>query len=496
MFVLTRLARLLLLLFVLSPFLLLLPSTQGAEAADPLAEPEAEAAQTLYLPAISRQGPRSLTFGGEIRAPFLTPVTAWRAESAHLSLIRYNRVSWAEVEPTPGQRNWGALNDELEDLALLASYKMLPMVIVTGAPEWARVNPAYECGPIKADALNAYATFVHELVLRLSKPPYNVYYYEMGNEPDVHGQAVPDPNSGFGCWGDLNDPYYGGGHYGQMLKAVYPAVKAANRQAVVVTGGLLLDCDPTNSNCLAGKFLEGMLQDPAVGNSFDMLAYHAYTFARLDGQLPTYDWDLNFEKWRPRGGILLGKLQFIKQVMARYGVDKPVIMNEGTLICPSHTPGTCPEAMYDQAATYAVRLYARTLANDLVGSLWYTVDGPGWRDGGLLNPVGQVPRPAYHAVEFLARNLSNAQHVATLYPPNLEGLEGYRYSNYHRSYKFNYEIYWSNKQGVTGNVAIPQGARVYDKLGQQIDTAGMTNYTVGWEPVIVQYAVPAVTEAP
>ncbi len=63
----------------------------------------------------------------------------------------------------------------------------------------------------------------------------------------------------FGCWGDPNDKtYYGGEYYAEMLKRAYPAVKAANPQAIVLNGGLLLDCDPRypppGKDCLPADF--------------------------------------------------------------------------------------------------------------------------------------------------------------------------------------------------------------------------------------------------
>jgi hypothetical protein len=83
---------------------------------------------------------------------------------------------------------------------------------------------------------------MHDLVARYSVPPYNVKYWELWNEPDVDpalagliGGDIP-----FGCWGDSTDPYYGGGYYAEMLKAVYPRIKAADPQAQVARGRIAL----------------------------------------------------------------------------------------------------------------------------------------------------------------------------------------------------------------------------------------------------------------
>lgn len=85
-----------------------------------------------------------------------------------------------------------------------------------------------------------------QLVARYRDPKYDVRHWELGNEVDVDPSLVA-PNNGFGCWGDIKDPYYGGRHYGEMLKVVAPAIRAANPAAKIWFGGLLLDLPNTAS---------------------------------------------------------------------------------------------------------------------------------------------------------------------------------------------------------------------------------------------------------
>ena len=80
---------------------------------------------------------------------------------------------------------------------------------------------------------------MHDVVERYGSPPYNVKYWELGNEPDAAWQHIAS-DSVFGCWGDVNAPFYGGQHYGEMLKEVYPQIKSTDPDAHVVVGGLLL----------------------------------------------------------------------------------------------------------------------------------------------------------------------------------------------------------------------------------------------------------------
>ena len=95
-------------------------------------------------------------------------------------------------------------------------------------------------------------------------------------------------NSPFGCWGDLDDPYYGGRYYSEMLKVAYPTIITADPNAQVMVGGLLLECDPVNppevtsgsgelKDCTSDKFLEGILENDG-GEYFDGVSVHAYDF--------------------------------------------------------------------------------------------------------------------------------------------------------------------------------------------------------------------------
>jgi hypothetical protein len=273
--------------------------------------------QPVPPPPSPAQG-RPSVFGVEINRGHVAAVAA-RAEEARVSWVRYNSILWPEVEGSRGARDWSKLKGVEEELRTLSARGMTPMVIVRGTPGWAQKVPGSTCGPINADALGAFADFMRELVARYSAPPYNVKYWELGNEPDVDPGLVPG-NSPFGCWGDESDPYYGGGYYAEMLKQVYPAVKRADRNAQVVLGGVLLDCDPTNppagKSCKPSLFLEGILRNGGA-NAFDIVSYHAYSYwnaAQTDN-------DLEQSSWRHRGGALLGKLDFIRSVLARFGVD-------------------------------------------------------------------------------------------------------------------------------------------------------------------------------
>ncbi|MGB0386816.1 MAG: hypothetical protein ACPGWR_18540, partial [Ardenticatenaceae bacterium] len=317
-------------------------------------------------------------FGGQLLPGRGTTSVITSAVSANLSWIRYDGTDrgllWSNVEAEQGVRDWDQLALFEEEISKVSAAGLIPMVVVRSTPTWAQKNPNSFCGAIREDALDDFADFMRELVERYSGAPYNVTYWEIWNEPDVH-PALVGSTSYFGCWGDNDDPYYGGGYYAEMLKHVYPAMKAANPNVQIVTGGLNLDCDPTNpppdKDCKPAKFLEGILQNGG-GDYFDIVAYHAYPFwsATRSG-----DWDLQHGYWKHRGGVVLGKADFLQEVMAEFGYQKPLILSETSLLCTNYEtdPACQGDEFFGAQANYVIRLYTRLWANNILGGTWFTL---------------------------------------------------------------------------------------------------------------------------
>jgi hypothetical protein len=258
---------------------------------------------------------------------------------------------------------------------------------------------------LKTDTFDDYAAFLTALVNRYKEPPYNVKYWELGNEVDVDPSLLPaDLQELFGCWGDIDDPYYGGRHYGTMLNVVTPAIKAADPEAQVMIGGLLLD-SPDSTVTDPGKgtperFLEGILEAGAA-NSFDIVAFHAYPFFQGAGIDP----DLEGNKWSDEGGMIRGKAQFLRDIMQRYGVEKPLFLNEASLLLYQSDANAAPpaedelpEGFLQVQADHVVNLMDRAQEMNITSVCWYTLHGPGWRSGGLLDG-SQRPRPVYTAYQ-------------------------------------------------------------------------------------------------
>ncbi|MFN2226804.1 MAG: hypothetical protein ACK2UY_10860, partial [Anaerolineae bacterium] len=384
----------------------------------------------IYLPALFHYYPWTSPYGVEARTSLQSVDLMNKAVDLGTHWVRLNqRISWRLLQPTEGAPiDWAQLADFEDELRAIKAQGLTPMIIVDDHPEWATIE-AYGadgqrswCAAIRPDKYAAFAQFVRALVARYKVDEFDVHYWELGNEPDVDPILV-NSSSGFGCWGDIDDPYYGGDGYGQMLKVVTPAIRAEDPGARVVLGGLLLD-KPLTTDPNLGRpelFLEGILRAGAA-DAFDIVAFHAYP--SYDGSIK--DYDLYAGAWTDWGGWVPGKALFLRQMLDRYGVDKPLFLNETGLGCPSYF-AACdpPDAQFFQVqASHVTRAFARALSNDIMGLVWYTLDPPGWRYTNLVANDGSL-KPVYVAYQQLAQQLDNARYLQPVnYGP---GLEAYRF---------------------------------------------------------------------
>ena len=421
----------------------------------------------VYLPLTLRTSPLPPPiFGTEYSTSSIGSLIDLMVDSG-VYWVRINAFNWAGIQPTeqnPPVYNWNAVDEQ--SLVDAENRGLQVIATIRFAPSWAQKEPPYYCSSIKQDKFDEFAQFVKELVLRYSQPPYNIKYWELGNEPDVDPELIP-PNSVYGCWGDDQDDYYGGGYYAEMLKVIYPVIKAADPSAQVLIGGLLLNCDPTNpppgNSCKPAKFFEGILRNGG-GNYFDIVNFHGYVpYSTKSSGGPLYN-DENTPGWKAREGMVLGKINFLREVMATYGLNKPIMDTEGALLCPEYlNPGCNPptDAFYQAQADYLVWLFVRNWAEGLKGTVWYSFNGPGWRYCGLLDEHLN-PRPAYHSLDFLSQELTGTRYTARL--TQYSSLRGYEFNNNQKKIW----VLWS-PDGESHSISVPSDfQRVFDKYGNDI----------------------------
>lgn len=339
---------------------------------------------------------------------------------------RYDGFNWDAIEPErkePPEYLWSNVDEVALLNAAEGGYEIFGIILFT--PYWAQKYPGIACGPIAEKEFDRFAQFMNALVNRYSKPPYNVKYWEIGNEPDVDYKLVP-PDSGFGCWGEDADPYFGGGYYGEMLKIVYPAIKSADPEAQVVVGGLLLNCDPVNTpegmDCKSSTFIEGIL-NVGGGDYFDGISFHAYDYFFGDGAYGNVNWNSSSDTTGP---VVTVKANYLKGLLVEYGYTSKYLFNtEVAVLCGSSGKEPfCLEDNYNQTkSNYVASSNVAASAAGLNANIWYSLTG--WRASGLVEGAELTPLPAYDAYRFNADLLKDAQYIRKL--EDYEGVAGYEF---------------------------------------------------------------------
>jgi hypothetical protein len=395
--------------------------------------------------------------------------------------IRYNRLLWSELQPRENEQpDWSLLDKLKGQLAAVSPKHVNIIMVVRNTPDWAQKYPGSACGSVKESKIPAFAQFMHDLVLQLSAPPYNVKYWEVGNEPDapLRYDSMDYPLS---CWGDAGQPDFGGALYTQVLKQVSPAIKLADPEAKVLIGGLLLDCDPDHPiydkdgkllDCAPARFLEGIVSSGG-GVYFDAVSYHAYDYFSSLGNYSNPNWNASSYS---SGPVSIVKDNFVRSVLAKYGYTNKLFINtETALVC------TLPECsvansgvrtQYETTKAYYVAVdYASAKANGLAARIWYDIDG-GWRFTGLLDH--SKPLPAYYAFKTASAELGYASYVqdVTQFP----GIKGYEFSRGKHVIWFLWSI-----DGNAHTVSLPSAPLLaLDSLGTSV-TPDQT-MTVGINP--------------
>ena len=384
------------------------------------------------------------------------------AQEADNYWLRYNGLLWSTYQPNDSDEF--IRNPALETKIEATNQPGLELILVIrSTPAWAQKYPGYYCGPMGENFMKDFADFMYDVVDLYSKPPYNVMYYELWNEPDEYWGNVYSPSAEFGCWGEPEDPYFGGGYYAEMLAEVYPAIKSANPNAQVILGGLLLPCEPGSHDnwdyCNMSKFVEGVLRNNG-GDSLDYLNFHGYT--SYDTTQPSAIlMEKNEHWWDTAGGQVEGKLGYLQDLMASNGVSKPILLTEAGLADPYDNAIGDYAGFEQDKADYLVWLYARNLAKGIAGTTWYYLDGYGWESSGLLNENND-PLPAYEAFTILTSALKGASFNQEL--PSADGILGFEYSLGHKQIQL-----WFSEDGSLKRIPTPaQFLRAYDLYGNPV----------------------------
>ncbi len=451
----------------------------------------AENPQQVYLPLVHTQANhQAVPFGVEI-IPGGMPRVSQQAGELGVGWVRLNGISWQAVQPdqdtNPEEWNWEALESFDHDLQAALALNLTPIVVVDDTPVWARIHEQYPCSAIRTDRFDDYARFLKAIVARYSKPPYNVRYWELGNEVDVPWQLTSDHTAQyFGCWGDIEDPYYGGEHYGRMLNAVVPHIKEVDSSAQILAGGLMLDTPQSDADSRQGhpeRFFEGVLRVGAAAN-FDIVSFHSYPTYAAERGGRLFDSDRLNPKWKHMGGMTIGKARFLRETMQRYDVDKPLFLDEVSLLLPEGV-NTVTDDYVQAQADMIVRLLARGMFADIQVICWYTLNGPGWRNAALLDR-NQLPRPAYLVYQDFLAHTQPSRDTLQVSNEYTGEIEAYRFIKYNHDV----DVVWASKPTTT-EVEKALFTVAYTRFGARIhpieQTATTLVYPVDISPIYIHH---------
>jgi hypothetical protein len=186
------------------------------------------------------------------------------------------------------------------------------------------------------------------------------------------------------------------------------------------------------------------------GSYFDVANVHYYS-----SQEPT---------WVANGRDVAGKVNALRQVMARRGLSKPVAVTElGWTSSPKDAPD-----LPERQARYVPKVFARGLAAEVYAMTWFSLAD--WQ--GADYPYGLVgldrqPRPAYRAFQVAADELGRADSVRPLTAgeANPRLVEGYAY----RVGQEERWVLWAVDEGQPTELLFPaRSGRARDKLGDPV----------------------------
>jgi hypothetical protein len=213
------------------------------------------------------------------------------------------QVAWKYFETAPGQISWGTLDEYVNDFA---NRGLKVLLSVVKAPDWARpANTDFSVEGPPADP-QTFVNFVAALTQRYSG---KVQAIEIWNEQNLHYE-----------WGSET---LSAARYMDLLKRSYSAIKAVNRDMIVVSGALTPTGAPAPIAIDDIVYLEQMYQNGLKSYS-DAIGAHPSGFnCPPDGDWrsvedPTATYRGPFDN-RHHSWCFRGTMEGYRNVMLKYG---------------------------------------------------------------------------------------------------------------------------------------------------------------------------------
>lgn len=236
------------------------------------------------------------------------------------------RLSWAEIEPAPGEFHWGRW-DYILELARAEGFEII--LVLDRAPAWARAPQEQENPYAPPQNPADYARFVAAVAERYRD---HVLAYQIWDQPNIH------PHWGLGPV----DP----AGYVKLLAAAAPAIRAADPQALIIAGGLAPNLETGGRNMSDVQFVHGIYRRGA-GQWFDVLGVKAHGF-----------WSGPYDRRVSPEVLNLSRVILLREEMVRRGDGhKPIwSLDGGWVALPEGWQGSPSPMGSDDPALQAGRL--------------------------------------------------------------------------------------------------------------------------------------------
>ncbi len=297
-------------------------------------------------------------------------------------------IKQAGIASIRDEVGWGAIEREKGKLAMPAQFDAY---VRAAAGEGLNVllildyaNGFYDDGdrPRSPEAIEGFCRYAEFVVRHFGK---DVRLYEIWNEWDI-GIGLPERHNKGGSAQD----------YFNLLKAVYPRIKAADPGVTVIAGA-----------STSGAVKKGWLKDVVTLGALDFcdaISIHSYNYS---------------DKFPERGPEACSAwMTGVQEMLRTYNQGKDVRFYVTEMGWPTHVGkhGTDPEL----SASYLARLYllART-SPSFAGIWWYDFQDDGWNpqynedNFGLVRP-DLTPKPAYPVMADIASLVAGGEFIGRI----------------------------------------------------------------------------------
>ncbi|MFJ5922050.1 cellulase family glycosylhydrolase [Kitasatospora sp. NPDC092948] len=309
-------------------------------------------------PSASASGPRELNIGiayGDRLTWVSDTELAIGLDDAVNSKARWIRVdlSWNNIQPDSAKNyEW----QRFDRIAKAAQDRHLEVLATIGyTPKWARRSGCGgdpSCAPAHPEA---FAAFAQKAAERYA--PMGVHTWEIWNEPNLPFWAPkPDPAA-----------------YTTLLKSTAASLRAADKQAYVMLGGLAAVATAQSDGYVSQFDFLNAVCELGANKVVDAIAYHPYTYPHLPSEKT--DFGTAFEGISSTHDNLVG-------ILERYGTPNlPIWLTEtgaatngpGQASDGKTTPANATHVTEDLQAAIATDTIPASAANPHVAAVfWYS----------------------------------------------------------------------------------------------------------------------------